>query len=78
MTASTPPPPNASDPTHPPSPHPFIHPSPPHQDIGLLVSGVGSQGGVAFNMTWEFVFDRVDDIFARFKGEAPRVTCPAV
>lgn len=38
------------------------------QDIGNLVSGVGLQGGLAFNMTWQFVAEKVDELFARFQG----------
>jgi hypothetical protein len=55
-----------------PNAKPQRQPRPRPQDIGGLVAGVGLRGGLAFNMTWEFVTRRVDAIFARFKGEPPR------
>ncbi|GBG00434.1 hypothetical protein Rsub_13090, partial [Raphidocelis subcapitata] len=40
------------------------------QDIGGLIAGVGARGGLAFNMTWQFVFDNVEQLLGRFKGNA--------
>lgn len=39
------------------------------QDVGVLLVRLAKQGGLGFNMTWQFVIDRADDILDRFGGE---------
>lgn len=36
------------------------------QDMGSLVTRIGSRGGLAFKLTWDFIFNRTDDMLARF------------
>jgi hypothetical protein len=39
------------------------------QDVAVLLVRLAKQGGLGFNMTWQFVIDRADDILKKFGGE---------
>jgi hypothetical protein len=39
------------------------------QDVAKLLVNVAKQGGLGFNMTWEFVINRADDILKKYGGE---------
>lgn len=38
------------------------------QDVSALLVGLAKQGGLGFNMTWEFVLQRADDIMTKYGG----------
>lgn len=40
------------------------------QDVAVLLVRLAKQGGLAFDMTWQFVIDRADDILKKYGGEA--------
>lgn len=42
------------------------------QDVSALLVGVAKQGGLGFNMTWEFIMDRADDVLRKYGGESAR------
>lgn len=39
------------------------------QDVAKLLVDVAKQGGLGFNMTWEFVINHSDDILEKYGGE---------
>lgn len=39
------------------------------QDVSVLLVRLGKQGGLGFNMTWQFVIDRADDILKKYGGK---------
>jgi hypothetical protein len=39
------------------------------QDVAKLLVNVAKQGGLGFNMTWEFVINRSDEILRKYGGE---------
>lgn len=45
-----------------------ISPSVRSQDVSALLVGLAKQGGLGFNMTWEFIMSKADDIQAKFGG----------
>lgn len=42
------------------------------QDVAVLLVRLAKQGGLGFNMTWQFVIDRADDILEKYGGEQLR------
>lgn len=41
------------------------------QDVSALLVGLAKQGGLGFNMTWEFILNKADDIQAKYGGGEP-------
>lgn len=39
------------------------------QDVAVLLVRLAKQGGLGFNMTWQFVIDRADDVLKKFGGK---------
>jgi hypothetical protein len=39
------------------------------QDVSVLLVRLAKQGGLGFNVTWQFVIDRADDILKKYGGE---------
>jgi hypothetical protein len=39
------------------------------QDVAKLLVNVAKQGGLGFNLTWQFIIDRSDDILKKYGGE---------
>jgi hypothetical protein len=39
------------------------------QDAAVLLVRLAKQGGLGFNMTWQFVMDRADDILKKYGGK---------
>lgn len=39
------------------------------QDVAVLLVRLAKQGGLGFNMTWQFVIDRADGILEKYGGE---------
>lgn len=36
----------------------------------MVLVRLAKQGGLGFNMTWQFVIDRADDILKKYGGES--------